>query len=103
MSQSIRNRLALIFAGLWMGLCPAWAQSPAVSTVPDFSLSVKAFPHIWKPYQAQMLASVALSNGAPLDVRDGRVSLSLEQVLNAVIENNLTVANARYYSAEAQT
>ena len=38
-----------------------------------------------------------------LEVQDGKLRLSLAQVVAAVVENNLTVAGARYYPSEAQT
>ena len=107
MSLRILHRPALVLAGLSMALCAAQAQSTGaagISAVPDFSVSVQAFPHIWRPYKAQRLASAELANGpdAPLPVQNGKVNLSMRDLLVAVVENNLTVANARYYPAEAK-
>jgi outer membrane protein len=100
--------------GLW--LCcwsiPAQAQTEAPSAdaaanplLRDYSNAVKVFPHIRGPYRPQSLPGPDLSNSrnAPLSVQDGKLRLSLDQVVTAVVENNLTVAAARYYPGMAQT
>ena len=43
------------------------------------------------------------SDSAPLTVEDGKLRLSMAQLVAAVVENNLTVASARYYPSIAQT
>lgn len=102
------NRPTLILVGSCLGLGLGQAQdrpASAVSTVPEFLLSAKPFPHIWRPYQFHPIPSVTLANGAPapLALQNGQLNLSMQQLLAAVIGNNLTVANDRYYSAEAET
>jgi outer membrane protein len=88
--------------------CSAQAQTdaPPPSTVlPDYTNAVKVFPRIFQPYRSQTVTGPDLSNAAnvPLVVRDGRLGLSIAQLVAAVIENNLTVASARYYPPIAQT
>ncbi|MEI9970785.1 MAG: hypothetical protein WDO73_01335 [Ignavibacteriota bacterium] len=41
--------------------------------------------------------------GAPLVVQDGKLRLSMAQLVAAVVENNLTIASARYYPLISQT
>ncbi|HEY1754659.1 MAG TPA: TolC family protein [Bryobacteraceae bacterium] len=89
------------------------AQNPAPSSItaadaaiaPDYSAAAKVFPNIIKPYVNRYVPEPNLSNAAnvPLEVQDGKLRLSLAQVAAAVVQNNLTVAGARYYPAAAQT
>jgi outer membrane protein TolC len=89
------------------------AQNPAPSAItaadaaiaPDYSAAAKVFPNIIKPYVNRYVPEPNLSNAAnvPLEVQDGKLRLSLAQVAAAVVQNNLTVAGARYYPAAAQT
>src|SRR5580658_1186197 len=79
------------------------AADPAVA--PDYSVPAKVFPNLIKPYVNHYVPQPNLANAAnvPLDVQDGKLRLSLAQVAAAVVQNNLTVAGARYYPAAAQT
>jgi outer membrane protein TolC len=79
------------------------AADPAVA--PDYSVATKVFPNLIKPYVNRYVPEPNLSNAAnvPLEVQDGKLRLSLAQVAAAVVQNNLTVAGARYYPAAAQT
>jgi outer membrane protein len=80
-----------------------FAQDAAIG--PDYSVPAKVFPNLLKPYQIRRVPVAAISNAAsaPLEVRDGALRLSLAQLVTAVVENNLTVAGARYFPAAAQT
>jgi outer membrane protein TolC len=79
------------------------AQDPAIAS--DYSVPAKAFPSVLKPYQSRPVPEPVLSNAAsaPLEVVDGKLRLSMAQLVTAVVENNLAVAGARYYPAAAQT
>jgi outer membrane protein TolC len=106
-------RRGIFLAAMWCGTYPALAQNTAqrsnvpasVGIVPDFELSAHPFPHIFAPYRARSIPGAQLSNGAdaPLSLHEGKLQLSVEDLVTAVIENNLTVASARYYPAEART
>jgi outer membrane protein len=90
------------------GGAPLWAQNQAplaVATTPDYSVAAKVFPHVYKPYVNRTVPEVVLSNAPDgvLEVRDGKLRLSMAQVVAAVVRNNLTVAGARYYLPEAKT
>ncbi len=95
------SRLTVVL-GLAGGPALLLAQNPVA---PDYSVPAKVWPNVLKPYQLLRVPAPILSNGAeaPLEVRDGKLRLSMAQLVAAVVENNLTVAGARYYSAAAQT
>jgi len=82
------------------GCGPLWAQ-----TEPDYSKAAPVFPNIFAPYRASHIAGADLSNSEnhPLEVENGKLRLSIDQVVKLVVENNLTVASARYYPRMAQT
>ena len=71
---------------------------------PDYGVPSKVFPSVLRPYKSRTVPGPILTNSpnAPLEVREGKLRLSLAQVVAAVVQNNLTVAGARYYPAEAQ-
>jgi outer membrane protein TolC len=96
---------ALAFlAACLTGAAPLAAQS-AESVVTDYSTSTRAFPLLYRPYQAHSISEPDLRNAPDLTltVRDGTLRLTLDQVIAAVVENNLSVAAARYYPRIAQT
>jgi outer membrane protein TolC len=81
-------------------------QAPlAIATTPDYSVASKVFPRVYEPYKSRIVPPAVISNvpGGPLEVRDGKIRLSMAQVVAAVVQNNLTVAAARYYLPEAKT
>jgi outer membrane protein len=108
MRRSLHPAAALC-AGAWLAASScgnAWAQAqPAGDTAQDFSRPARVFPHIDWPYRSRQIAGPKLTNAdsARLDVQDGKLRLSLAQLVAAVIANNLTVASARYYPSMAQT
>jgi len=81
------------------------APQPFETPLPDYTIAAKPFPRFYLPYQPRFVPGPNLSNApnVPLAVEDGKLRLSMSQLIEAVIENNLTVAAARYYPAEAQT
>ncbi len=81
-------------------------QAPlAVAATPDYSIAAKVFPRVDQPYRNRAVAEAVLSNAPDgrLEVRNGKLRLSMAQVVAAVVLNNLTVASARYYLPEART
>ncbi|HLI85204.1 MAG TPA: TolC family protein [Bryobacteraceae bacterium] len=86
--------------GQLLGQVPDSSPPPA-----DYSTGRKLFPHFWKPYQSWQVPGANLANTGLLQtaMHDGRLALSLELVIQAVVENNLSVAAARLYPAMAQT
>jgi len=102
MMGSIKTTTALL-AGLCG--CQAWAQvSPAGnSPLPDYSRAARVFPRVYEPYRSRPVPDLTLSNADPLQIQDGKLRLSIAQVMAAVVANNLAVASARYYPSVAQT
>lgn len=104
-------KAAGLLFGLWCGGIPIQAQSnlaPSASlsaVATDYSRAVKPFPHVYKPYQPRRVPQARLSNAAsvPLEIQDGKLRLSMAQLVAAVVQNNLTIASARYYPSIAQT
>ena len=70
----------------------------------DYSKAASAFPWLARPYRARVIREPDLTDGdlAPL-VENGVLHLSLAQVIDAVVRNNLSVAVARYNPSIAQT
>lgn len=106
-----RSGWAFLCAGIAAGQTPARNQpasrqaftaSPASE---DYSKAAPLFPNITKPYRNRAVrqASFYDAPNVPLEVQDGKLKLSLAQVIAAAVENNLTVAGARYYTAAAKT
>jgi outer membrane protein len=83
-----------------------WAQiQPSNAALPDYSQAAKLFPRIYVPYLPRLVPEPSLANSpsAHLEIQDGKLRLSMAQVVAAVIANNLAVATARYYPSMAQT
>jgi hypothetical protein len=80
------------------------AAQPFVSSPSDFGRGAKPFPRIYGPYRPRLIPNGDLTGGDfRLMIREGKLRLSLAQVIDAVVSNNLTVAAARYYPSIAQT
>ncbi len=96
---------ALKMAAVVLALAPASMLAQSNPIAPDYSVPAKVFPNLIKPYVNRYVPEPILSNAAnvPLEAQDGKLRLSLAQVAAAVVQNNLTVAGARYYPAAAQT
>ena len=72
-------------------------------TLPDYTIAVRSFPRIQQPYMQPRIGGPNLANTTPLSVQDGKLHLTMEQLVSLVVENNLNVASARYYPSIAQT
>ncbi len=79
------------------------AQAP-LPPLPDFTrpAPVRSIvkPYVWRPIQGPDLTNSA---DAPLTVQDGTLRLSMAQLVQAVVANNLTIASARFYPFIGQT
>jgi outer membrane protein len=100
--SAVRSTVARYTAATLLALLtslPAIAQTDT-----DYSKAAPLFPRIYKPYIPLHVSEPSLSNAdnAPLEVRDGKLRLSMAQLVTLVVENNLTVASARYYPSIAQ-
>jgi outer membrane protein len=86
------------------GTAPA-GTNPAETNVaaPDYSRAAPVFRHFWEPYKSRPVPNLRLSDSDTLEIHDGKMQLSLEQVIDEVVANNLTVASARYFPSMAQT
>jgi len=93
-------RLALFFA-LLCGTAAA-AEDPAR---PDYASAPSWFPRVYTPYVRRDVHQIDLANTSAVSqmIRDGRLHLSLAQMLAAVAENNLDLAIARFNTSVAQT
>ena len=79
-------------------------QSPGLE-IADYSRDPEWFPRIYQPFVPQQIPNPDLSNRTSVfqGIRDGKLELSLAQLLAAVVENNLDIAVARYNNAFAET
>ena len=92
----------------WMlAICSAaLAQPPsAAPDLPDYTRPAKPFPALYQPYQPRRIPEAVLRNSdrALPAVENGKLRLSLAQLVAAVVENNLAIAEARYFPSIAQT
>lgn len=89
-------------AGVAGTVFAAESESPVLR---DYTKPVRAFPFIYRPYLSWHVPFPNLANSAnaPLAIQDGQLSLSIHQLLAAVVDNNLTIASARYFPSIAQT
>jgi outer membrane protein len=65
----------------------------------DYTQSPRAFPQFWKPYQETHVGEPVLTNSPRLDdlVRDGKLTLTLQDAVELALENSLDIAVQRYY------
>ena len=100
--RSSRRSWILLLWLAWAGSAAAQDPAPVVS---DYSQSLPSLPRLYKLFQMREVPSPNLENSAALaqGARGGTLRLSLEQLLGAVVENNLTLAAARYNLSMAQT
>ena len=96
-----RLRRGALAAALLAGLpgSPARAQTEG-----DYSKAASVFPRIYQPFIPRMVPRQSLDNvdKAGLEVHDGKLRLTISQLVELVVENNLAVATARYYPSIAQ-
>lgn len=83
---------------------PVWAQQ-STGVKPDYSKNPEWFPRIYKPYQAQKIPEVQLTNSGdfPQRIRDGKLRMSLYQLKTAVKENSLDIMASINSARYAQT
>jgi outer membrane protein len=72
----------------------SWAQSQAQSIAPE----KPSAPLFLRPYKAQTIPSVRLSNGSRLHdlIRAGKLYLTAQDAVALALENNIDVESARY-------
>jgi outer membrane protein TolC len=93
-----RHRTVTALFALLAFAPPALADDPPAIALSAMREGQQPFPAIWKPYLQPSLPPVDLQNG-PL-LRDsssgGVLQLSIDQFLRLVVENDLTLEDARY-------
>jgi outer membrane protein TolC len=84
------------------GVCVLAAQPS--DSLPNYTRPAPV-ASIFKPYLWHAIQGPDPTNGkeVPLVVEDGKLRLSMAQLVAAVVENNLTIAAARYYPWIGQT
>lgn len=94
-------RRAALAATLVAGLPGGAARA---QTEGDYSKAANVFPHIYQPYIPRMVPRQDLDNvdKTGLEVHDGKLRLTMAQLVALVVDNNLAVASARYYPSIAQ-
>jgi hypothetical protein len=80
-------------------------SSAGAQMLPDYSVGARSFPHIRDPYVQPRVPGPELTNPntKSLSVQDGKLRLTMAQLVALVVENNLAVASARYNPSIAQT
>ena len=83
---------------------PALAQETGPQA-PDFTRNPEAFPRIFNPYRSQKISEPDLTNSPAVSqmIRDGKLQLSVSQLLTLVMENNLDLLSDRYNRFFSQT
>ncbi|HEY7288766.1 MAG TPA: TolC family protein [Vicinamibacterales bacterium] len=78
--------------------CPANADDPPGIDMATLRDGQPAFPSIWKPYGQDALPPVDLENSPALRALTaaGRLQLSINEFLRLVVQNDLTLEDARY-------
>jgi outer membrane protein len=88
-------------------VCGALCGQALISaqTLPDYSHGAKLFPSIWQPYRTWHVPGANLANTGTLQaaLQNGRLKLSMDLLIQAVVENNLNIASARFFPSMAQT
>jgi outer membrane protein TolC len=88
-----------------MGLIASAAAQQGLKALPDFSKNPEWFPRVYKPYVAQKIPDLELTNSAGLLqlLHDGKLQISLNQLKTAVSENNLDILSSNNSARYAQT
>jgi len=107
LTSSVLRRTAAVclLVGLTLlGAKALLAGAANEAVVSDYSANPKVFPRFLSPYRPQQIPSADLSNSPTLSqmIREGKIELSVKQLLEAVVENNLDLAVARYNNSFAQ-
>jgi outer membrane protein len=90
---------------LLMGFVRTVAAQQGLKNLPDISKNPEWFPRIYKPYVAQRIPPVGLTNSASLSqlIHDGKLRISLAQLKTAVRDNNLDILSSNNSARYAQT
>jgi len=85
--------------------CLSLADLNAAGASPDYLNGTRWFPRVWRAYGPARVPPPKLGNGAELRrmVHDGKLELSVKELLNLVVENNLDIAAGRYIVPIAET
>jgi outer membrane protein len=91
--------LAVCFTGKF-----AAAQQPGAQA-PDYTQDPKWFPQVLNPYTSRKIPKPDFVNTPDVSqlIHDGKLQLSVAQLVAAVMENNLGIASARYNRYFSQT
>lgn len=97
------------------GVVPAWIAAAALvaavscfaqqASPPDYSRNIKMFPNVLQPYRMQKVPPADLQNTPEISqsIQNGTLKLSVAQLVQAVIDNNLDIISARYNRFFSQT
>ena len=93
----LRSAVALALVALVAAapVAPVYGQS---KTARDFSKGQPQFPNILKPYSPIHVDPPDLTNSARVEqlIKDGKLSLSLQDAIELALENNLDISVQRY-------
>jgi outer membrane protein TolC len=83
-------------------------SAPAAAPAQNFNMNFgnrRWFPNVWDPYVMPYVPETKMSNSERLHtlLSDGKLRLSLQDVIELTLENNLDIAVARYTIAYSQT
>ena len=83
-----------------------WSErSMKAEALSNYSSGARIFPSVVRPYRSWRVAAPNLFDTEPLQtaIQDGKLRLSVDRLIRAVVENNLALVNARYHLPIAQT
>jgi outer membrane protein len=113
----LRSLLAAVLAGILAGapVSPAFAQEPASNPAPqvpakdavpislgvskhNYNHSPKPFPNLLAPYYSQTVDPAMLTNSPRLEqlIREGKLSLSMQDAIALALENSMDIVVQRY-------
>ena len=113
----LRSLLAAVLAGILAGapVSPAFAQEPASNPAPqapakdavpislgvskyNYNHSPKPFPNLLAPYYSQHVDPATLVNSPRLEqlIREGKLSLTLQDAIALAMENSMDIVVQRY-------
>jgi outer membrane protein len=98
--------LAVFLLGvLSISVLPDDAAGQQLGPGVDFTKGVEVFPHVLRPYASQEVPAPDFKNAPELLqlIQDGKLRLSLAQVVELVMQNNLDILFARYNRYFSQT
>ena len=100
--RRLRHRAFAFLTLVWGVAAFAQGDQPWLR---DYTKPASPFPRIYRPYLPWHVAApdFANSDAAPLLIQNGKLQLSMAQLVAAVLDNNLTIVAARYNPSIAQT